>query len=66
MKKSRVLKVFSSFQEADKADRAFYAHLPPQQRLDILIDLMAQHRESLGETAKRFERVYSVVEFPRG
>ena len=58
----RVLKVFNSFEEADQADDEYYASLTPQQRVDILLDMVAAYRESLGETGERFERVYRVVE----
>ena len=58
----KVLKVFNSFEEADQADAEYYASLTPEQRVDVLLDLIAAHRESLGETAARFERVYRVVE----
>jgi len=58
----RDVSVFASFREAEEADRQFYASLTPQQRLDILLDLMAAHRESLDEAPQRFERVYRVVE----
>ena len=56
------LRVFSSFREAEKADSSFYASLSPQERLEILLDLVARHRESQGEAAERFERVYRIVE----
>ena len=57
-----VLRVFSSFREAEQADRAFYASLSPQERLDLLLDLVARQRESMGEATQRLERVYRVVE----
>ena len=55
------MRTFSSFAQAEEADMEFYASLSPQERLDILLDLIARHRESFGETAERFERVYRVV-----
>jgi hypothetical protein len=58
----KVLKVFNSFEEADQADDEYYASLTPQQRVDILLDMIAAYRESLGETGQRLERVYRVVE----
>ena len=58
----KVLKVFGSFEEADQADDEYYASLTPQQRVDILLDMIAAHRESLGETEQRLERVYRVIE----
>jgi hypothetical protein len=56
------LRTSSSFQEAREADAAFYASLSPQERLDLLLDIIARHRESLGEVEERFERVCRVVE----
>jgi hypothetical protein len=60
-----VLRVFSNFREAEEADRALYASLSPQERLDILLELVGRQRESMGETAERLERVYRVVELSR-
>ncbi len=62
----RVAQVFSSFDEADRADDEYYASLTPQQRLDILLEIIEQYRSSLGEAAERFERVHRVVELSRG
>jgi len=59
------LRVFSSFEEADEADHQYYASLSPQERLDVLLELVARHRESMGEAAERFERVYRVTELVR-
>jgi hypothetical protein len=56
------VRVFSSFQEAEEADKAFYASLSPQQRVDLVLEMVARHRESMGEAGKRFERVYRVIE----
>jgi hypothetical protein len=50
------VRVFRSFQEDEDADRAFYRSLTPEQRLDILLQLIAQHGE-------RLERVYKIVKF---
>jgi hypothetical protein len=61
----RVAQVFRSFEEADRADDQYYADLTPQERLDILLDLVERYRRSLGEAADRFERVYRVVELSR-
>ena len=61
----KVLQVFHSFDDADHADEAYYADLTPQERVDILLDLVASYRESLGEAAARFERVYRVIELSK-
>lgn len=59
------LQVFHSFDEADQADEEFYAGLTPQERVDILLELVAAHKESQCEAAERFERVYRVTELPK-
>ena len=62
----RVGQVFRSFEEADRADDAYYASLTPEERLDILLDIIERYRSSLGEAAERFERVHRVIELSRG
>ncbi|MDC3954148.1 hypothetical protein [Polyangium jinanense] len=57
--------VFHSFEEAERADEAYYASLTPQERVDLLLDLVASYRESMGEAAAGFERVCRVVELER-
>ncbi|MDI1445389.1 hypothetical protein [Polyangium sp. 6x1] len=59
------VQVFHSFEEAERADEAYYASLTPQERVDLLLDLVASYRESMGEAASRFERVCRVVELER-
>lgn len=56
-----VLSKFTSFEDADLADELYYAKLTPQARVDILLDLIAGYRESLGEIAEGFERVYRII-----
>lgn len=58
----RVVRTFQSFEDADRADDQFYAELAPEQRLEVLLELIERHRSSLGEVAKRFERVHRVTE----
>jgi hypothetical protein len=53
-------RVFHSFAESERADRAYYRSLTPSQRLDLLLELIQQWQGD--ETAKGFERVYRVVE----
>ena len=57
-----VLRTFSSFEEAEDADRAFYASLTPRERLEILLDLVQRQRESMREAPEGFERVYRIAE----
>ena len=40
----KVVRVFKSFAEADKADREFYKSLSPSQSLDILLTLIGRYR----------------------
>jgi hypothetical protein len=58
----RVGKVFRSFDAADAADDQFYADLKPEERLDLLLELVERHRSDLGEAASRLERVHRVIE----
>ena len=45
----RTVAIFSSHEDADAADRTYYASLTPQQRLDLQLELIRRYRESLGE-----------------
>lgn len=58
----RNLQVFQSFEDADRAEADYYTSLRPTERVDILLDLVANYRKGLGEAAERFERVCRVVE----
>ena len=58
-------RVFHGFDEAQRAEDEYYAALTPQERLEILLDLIAAYRESVGEAAEGFERVYRVTQFSR-
>ena len=61
----RVAKKFSSFEEQQKADREYYRSLTPQQRLDILLEMIVTYRDGLDEAERRFKRVCRVVKRPR-
>jgi hypothetical protein len=56
---SRDIRIFSSFDEADRADAEYYASLTPQECLDIQLDLIAAYREATG--ANEFVRVCRVI-----
>ena len=58
----RRVRIFDGAQAADEADAAYYASLSPAERVDLLLELVRRHRESLGEAAARFERVCRVTE----
>lgn len=58
----RRIEVFEGAEAADEADSAYYASLTPRERVDMLLELVERHRESLGEAAARFERVCRVAQ----
>ena len=62
----RELRVFRSFDEADRADDDYYASLSAAECLDITLTLIAVHRENTGEAGSRFERVYRVIQLASG
>ena len=62
----RVVRKFSSFEEADKADREYYRSLTPQQRLEMTFELSSRLRESTGEDTQRLARVYRIVKLAQG
>ncbi len=58
------VKKFSSFAEADEADRRYYAQLTPAERLNILLELIQRYRQSI-HAPEGLARVYRIVEFER-
>lgn len=54
----RTFKVFESHAEADEADYAYYRSLSGNEKLRIMLEIMAPAYEA----NPRFERVYRVVE----
>jgi hypothetical protein len=60
----KVVRVVKSFEESDRADRAYYQSLTPQQRLEILWELNSRWpRSGDDETSEGLERVYRIVKF---
>lgn len=57
----KVLKVYNSFEEADRADDDYYASLSAQERVDILLDMIAAYRESQGETGQRLREFIELL-----
>ncbi len=55
----KVVRVFKSFEEAERADREYYRSLTPQQRLDILLELVERGNR---DAPQRFERVCRVTQ----
>ena len=56
-----MVQVFDSFAEHDAATRRYYAGLTPQQRLDLLLDLVFGEQAENDEAAPRLQRVYRIV-----
>jgi hypothetical protein len=52
-------RVFHSFAEAEKADEEYYRSLTPEQRLDLLFDLVKTQQRD--EVEPRLERVYRII-----
>lgn len=55
-----VVRKFKSHAEAAAADREYYHSLTPQQRLDILLDIIASQRGT-DEASQRLACVYRIV-----
>jgi hypothetical protein len=55
-----VVHKFTSFAEAQGADKAYYRSLTPQQRLDVLLGILASQRSD-DENSQRFVRVCRIV-----
>ena len=55
----KVARKFRSFAEADKADREYYQSLLPEQRLEMLCDLIAASYPN--EIKQRLERVCRII-----
>jgi hypothetical protein len=55
----KVIRIFRSFAEADKADFEYYQSLTPEQRLDILGELISLAQPD--ETKQRLKRVCRVI-----
>jgi len=52
---------FSSHQKADEATLRYYRSLTPQQRVDILLELIESSQKEGDGAAQRFERVYRIT-----
>jgi hypothetical protein len=61
----RDIRTYQTLAMADEADRQYYASLSPQQRLEMVVDLVDRYLAAHGEAAERFERVHHVDELPR-
>jgi hypothetical protein len=55
-----LVRKFTSHADADAADRDYYRSLTPQQRLDILLTLIARGKEP-HELGQKPARVYRII-----
>lgn len=56
---------FSSFEEADRADKEYYRSLTPQERIRILLELNRRWPGAEdGDARQGLQRVYRVTERP--
>ena len=55
---------FSSFDEADRADREYYRSLTPEERIQMLLELLAMGDDA-DASERRLAPVYRIVKFPR-
>ena len=60
----KAVRIFGSHQEADEADEQYFRSLTPQQRLDVLLELLWRGRKR-DDAVERLERVYRIVELSR-
>jgi len=60
----KVGKKYRSFAEAEQAEKEYYQSLTPEERLDILLDLIKQGTPD--EAFQRLERVYRIVKLHEG
>jgi hypothetical protein len=59
----KVARKFRSFAEADKADFEYYHSLMPEQRLDILGELIARaHPDKTGQRIEKVSRIIKLHE----
>lgn len=52
---------FSSFEAADRAEDEYYKSLSPNERVEILLTIIAQHKSQADGSSDRFERVFRVA-----
>ena len=57
----RVAIKFDSHQEAARAEREYYLSLTAEQRVDILLELVARYKVKIGATGKGLARVCRIV-----
>ena len=59
------VRTFDSFEQAGRADKAYYLSLTPDERLRIMCELCALRVRSHHDPSPRLARVYRVIERAR-
>ena len=59
----KIVRIFHSFEESEKADQEYYLSLSPEERLEILFELIERYQSN--EAQQRLERVYRVVKLEK-
>jgi len=62
----KVWKKYNSFEEADRAEDEYYSSLSPDQRVAILLELVARYGKLFGGTSAGFERIFRVARLEVG
>jgi hypothetical protein len=57
----KVVRIFKSFEEADRADREYRMSLTPDERVSIAVTLMGQSRIFYDDPPERLERVCRAI-----
>ena len=57
----RVVTRFRSREEAEEAEHQYYARLSPKERVDLLLELVAQASEATDEAESRLARVCRIA-----
>ncbi len=61
----KVVHCYGSFAEAEEAERRAYAALSPQERLDLLVEMLSATWTDDDEATAGLQRVYRVIELGR-
>jgi len=56
---------FDNHADADRANRRYYLGLTPEERLDILLELIARYQEDHPDGTKGFQRVCRILPLHR-
>ena len=57
----KVAQVFQSPEEADRTEDEYYKNLSPNERVDLLLQLVNQYQTAFDGSSKGFERVFRVT-----